>query len=58
MDARLAADISIQSGKSLEEIATLFGDELASKPVDQIQVDDEKLPEIEHDEQRRAVAEK
>ena len=43
----------MQSGKSLEEIATLFGDELASKRVDQIQVNEEKIPEIEHDEQRQ-----
>lgn len=43
----------MQSGKSLEEIATLFGDELASKPVDQIHVEDEKVPEIEHGENPR-----
>ena len=45
----------MQSGKSLEEVAAVFGDEMASKSVDQIDVEHEKRPEIEFEEARSKV---
>ena len=44
-----------QSGKSLEEVAAVFGDQMASKSVDQIDVEHEKRPEIEFEEARSKV---